>query len=110
MNQLASHTRASFCTRRLLTWIGLLGIGLGFSAEAAVTVQGVGRTPTQALLSYTATGSCTVEVNENPSYQPLVHDVAPALFAGSNLDTRPEALSSGSSHVFLVGKRRTDKA
>ena len=108
--KVASQTKETFYRPVSSIWIALLGVGLGFSADASVTVQIVGKTPTQALLSYTATGSCTVEVSENASYQPLVHDVDPALFAGSNLDTRPEALSSGTNHIFLVGKRRTDTA
>jgi uncharacterized protein (TIGR03437 family) len=35
--------------------------------------------------------------------------VDPTLFAGANLDTRAEALSSGANHVFVVGKRLIEK-
>ena len=68
-------------------------------------------TSTQAILAYRApdTNPCSVEVSESQSYRPLAHDVDPALFAGSNLDSRPEATVSGLQRVFVAGKRRAEK-
>jgi len=88
----------------------LLMASTAFGAIGNVQVRGV--TATQASLSYTApdAGVCTVEVSESQSYRPLVHDVDPALFAGSNLDSRAESLVSGMARVFVVGKRRAEKA
>ncbi len=75
------------------------------------TVQVVGTTNTQATLKYTAPNSnaCTVEVSESSSLSPLVHDVNPSFFAGSNLDTRESALSSGTTRIFVIGKRMVEK-
>src|SRR5207248_9121191 len=75
-----------------------------------LVVRGV--TATQAILSYTAPDSaaCTVEASESQSYAPLVHDVDGGLFAGGNLDSRPESFSSGRQRVFVLGKRRAEKA
>src|SRR4051812_9516228 len=80
-----------------------------FGAISNVQVRGV--TSTQASLSYTAPdlNACSVEVSESPTYRPLVHDVDPALFGGSNLDTRPEGIVSGPERVFVAGKRRAEK-
>ena len=59
MNQFQTRTGKTPNWRVSVIRIALLAAGLGLTAEAQVTVQVVGRTPTQALLSYTATGSCT---------------------------------------------------
>jgi hypothetical protein len=80
---------------------------------AAVTnVSVTGTTSTQAILRYTAPddGVCTVEASENASFTPLVHDVDPQLFPGSNLDSRSEGASDGRQRVFVLGKRRAEKA
>ena len=71
-----------------------------------------GITPTQAVLSYDApdAGACRVEVSELPSYSPLVVDVDPVLFPGSNLDTRAGALSAGRQRVFVIGKHGMNAA
>ena len=83
---------------------------MAYGAISNVQVRGV--TPTQASLSYTAPDSnaCSVEVSESASYRPLVHDVDPILFAGSNLDSRSESITSGPQRVFVAGKRRAEKA
>ena len=83
---------------------------MGLGAVGNVAVRGV--TNTQAILTYTApdANACSVEVSEAAGYQPLVHDVDPALFAGSNLDSRAESFSSGRQRVFVIGKRRAEKA
>ena len=87
-----------------------LAASTAFGAISNVQVRGV--TPTQATLSYTApdASACSVEVSESPSYLPLVHDVDPVLFAGSNLDSRSEGIVSGMQRVFVAGKRRAEKA
>lgn len=85
---------------------------LGAAAAAITNVSVQGTTPTQAILRYTApdTGVCTVEVSESPSFAPLVHDVDAQLFPGSNLDSRNESASNGPERVFVIGKRRAEKA
>jgi hypothetical protein len=72
----------------------------------------VGTTNTQAVLVYSApdAGACTVKVSQQPSLAPLVHDVDPALFPASDQDTRPETITAGTSRVFVVGKRTTQRA
>src|ERR1039457_6878989 len=73
----------------------VLTASVAYGAVGNLQVRGV--TSTQAILAYTApdTNACSVEVSESPSYYPLAHDVDPVLFAGSNLDNRPETTASG---------------
>ena len=55
----------------------------GQPCSAAITdVHVTGVTATQAIVAYTAPDSnaCTVQVSENESLEPLVHDVDPAVF------------------------------
>jgi hypothetical protein len=83
------------------------------SAQAAVTnIQFLGSTPTQAVIAYTAPDSsaCTIEVSESASYIPLVNDVNPALFPGSNLDGRPGSLGNGLARTVVIGKRASEMA
>jgi len=86
--------------------IGLVIVQVAFGAVGNVAVRGV--TSTQAILTYTApdAGVCSVEASESATYRPLVHDVDPVLFAGANLDSRAESMSSGRERVFVIGKRR----
>jgi|GEM_PF-5888855 len=87
----------------------VLTASMAYGAVGNLQVRGV--TSTQAILAYRApdTNPCSVEVSESQSYRPLAHDVDPALFAGSNLDSRPEATVSGLQRVFVAGKRRAEK-
>jgi hypothetical protein len=64
-------------------------------------------TSMQAVISYSAPDSnpCSMDVREANSQNPLVHDVDPSLFPGSNLDNRPGNLSTGLKRVFVVGQR-----
>ncbi|MCX6629063.1 MAG: hypothetical protein NTW28_15705, partial [Candidatus Solibacter sp.] len=75
-------------------------------------VRIVGTTNTQAVLAYSAPngGACTVKVSQQSSLTPLVRDVDPELFPGSDQDTRPEAITAQTSRVFVVGKRITQPA
>lgn len=87
--------------RRRVLWL------LAAPGFAAITnVQVLETTAAQAVISYTAPGAraCTVEVSESPTYAPLVHDVNPALFPGSNSDQREGALSLGRDRIFVVGR------
>jgi hypothetical protein len=79
-------------------------------AVSSVSVQET--TSTQAVLRYSApdSGACTVEVSESSGFSPLVHDVDPVLFPGSNQDSRGEAISSGTERAFVIGKRRAERA
>ena len=75
-------------------------------------VRIVGATNTQAVLTYTApdSGACTVKVSQQDSLTPLVRDVDPDLFPGSDQDSRPETTTEQTGRVFVVGKRITQPA
>jgi hypothetical protein len=75
-------------------------------------VQVVGTTATQAVLSYTAPSAspCQVEVGTDSSYAPLVNDVQPALFPGSNLDNRDGSVTIGLYREYVVGRRTAEVA
>jgi hypothetical protein len=70
-----------------------------------VTVTGI--TATQAILTYVApsTAACTVQVSESVGLSPLIHDVDPTLFSGSNSDTRTGTVNVGLQRSFVVGLR-----
>lgn len=81
-------------------------------AAQIANVSVLGLTNTQAALQYTAPDStaCTVEVSTSPTYLPLVHDVDPAIFAGSNLDNRPGSVSISSvTRTFVAGTRDAEQ-
>ena len=98
---------------RLNRWTGLavLLASVTMASGQVTNVQAVA-TATQALISYTApdSGVCTVEVREGSSQGPLVHDVDPALFPGSNLDSRAANVNTGRRRVFVAGKRTSEPA
>ncbi len=75
-------------------------------------VNVTGATATQAILSYKSASpsACTLQVSESPTMSPLVHDVDPALFSGSNLDSRTGNTARGLLRSFVVGTRRSDQA
>ena len=82
-------------------------------AHAAISnVQVVATTNVQAILSYeapTATGPCRLKLSEKASFEPAVHDVNPALFPGADQDTGAGSLLSGTTRIFVVGKRAVDR-
>jgi len=72
----------------------------------------VAATSMQAVISYTApdTGVCSVDIREGSSTAPLIHDVDPSLFPGSDLDSRSASLGAGRRRVFVAGKRIAESA
>ncbi len=109
------HT-ARFCPSKTLLLIPLL-IALPLIAQQSTvygiaTADGSQATATQAIVTYTAPSSapCSIQVSESASLSPLVHDVDPSLFPGSNLDSRPGNLAEGLQRTFVVGARRGDLA
>lgn len=92
-------------------WAKLANTGVTAAGAAPVVV---GFTATQAILSYTAPDAataCQIEASESPAYAPLVHDVDPVLFPGSNLDpVQDGGLPGGTGRIVVLGKRRTDTA
>jgi len=76
-------------------------------ATPPLDLRVVGATSTQALLSYTAPSAlpCSIEVSESRGFSPLVHDVNPGLFPGSNRDGGGEL-----SRFFVIGKKTSGLA
>lgn len=87
---------------------------LQFPAWGAITNGRIVRTSsTQIVIGYTApsVSACTVEVSEQPGYSPLVPDVDPGLFSGSNNDLgRFQKLQAGQSRQFVIGTRNYQRA
>jgi len=86
--------------------------------QAALPAQSTapGREPlttaTQAVIFYTvpdAAAACTLDVRESGSATP-VHDVNPALFANSHLDSRPGNAVLGRLRAVVIGKRIAETA
>ncbi|HWD98715.1 MAG TPA: hypothetical protein VG345_06750, partial [Bryobacteraceae bacterium] len=92
-----------------LTLFLLAGAVPALAAITNVAVTGV--TNTQAVIAWTAPDQqpCTVEISESPSYSPLVHDVDPAIFPGSNIDNRDGSITDGRSRKLVAGKRTAEK-
>lgn len=91
--------------------LGFLFIFAISLAAQISNVSVVGVTNTQAVLQYTApnTTACTVEASTSPTYLPLVHDVDPAIFAGSNLDSRPGSVAGDVTRTFVLGTRDAEQ-
>jgi hypothetical protein len=67
----------------------------------------------QIVLAYDAPegDDCKIEVSENESLTPVVHDVNGALFSGSDYDlSRPDIHVAGTSRTVVIGKRLVDAA
>jgi hypothetical protein len=94
--------------KRILA-VGVFAAGL---FGQSITVKEVTPTATQAVIRYTAPGTnaCTVQISESASLTPLVHDVDPVLFPGSNLDSRTGSVANGTQRVFVAGKRDAEVA
>ena len=97
-------------TATALSTVVIASVGLCSGAIGDLRV--IGTTPTQAVIGYTAPDQnpCTVEVSENNSFSPLVHDTDPSIFAGSGQDNRPGGLSNGQARLVVVGKRGAELA
>ena len=70
-------------------------------------------TATQAVLSYSTlpADTCTIQVSESPSLQPLVNDVNPTLFAAADHDSqRPTTLVNDSHRQLTIGARTSSVA
>lgn len=83
-----------------------------FGSGNTFSVTVVGTTNTQAILQYTAPddSACVIQVSQDNSYSPVVHDVDATLFSGSNLDSRSTNLGSGANRIVVIGKRSADLA
>jgi len=79
-------------------------------AQADLTVSLAGVIATQAILSYSAPDGnpCTIQVSEQSSLNPPVHDVDPAIFPGADKDNRPGSLSIGQTRIVVIGKRAVE--
>ncbi|HEY3738505.1 MAG TPA: hypothetical protein VGL53_01615, partial [Bryobacteraceae bacterium] len=87
-----------------------LSLLLAATAFGQIPSIRIGTTATQAVISYTAPdfNPCTIDIRETSSSNPLVHDVDPSIYPGSNLDTRAGSLTTGRKRVFVAGKRAAE--
>ena len=101
----------NFMKTRAVLWAAVFFIICHLTAQIQ-NVQVTGTTSTQAVLSYTASSAaaCQVEVSTDSSFGPLVNDVQPALFPGSNLDSRDGSVANGLYRQFVVGRRTAETA
>ncbi len=92
----------------------ILASSLGAAAllGQSLTFKNVTTTETQAVIRYSAPNksACTVQISESSTLSPLVHDVDPALFPGSNLDSRLGQSPISNDRVFVAGKRDAETA
>jgi len=95
---------------RLSLIIGVLVCPASILAQGGFVVSVIGRTATQAVLTYSAPTNipCFLQVSESSSYQPTVHDVDAQLFANSNIDGRDGSVVNGRSRIVVVGKRSVE--
>jgi len=82
------------------------------NSQADLTVNVMGLTATQAILSYGAPDGtpCRVQASEQSSLNPPVHDVDPAIFPSADQDNRLGSLSIGQTRIVVIGKRSVEKA
>ena len=80
--------------------------------QGNLPIKFLGATPTQAIFSYSAPdpSPCTVQESTDPAFTTLDHDVDPALFPGSDLDTRTGNFVNGTYRQIVVGFRGTATA
>lgn len=91
---------------------------LAFLSAQTVTIDVKSATATQAIIHVSAVnpdgspvaGPCTYRVSEGPSFSASVNDVNPALFVGSNLDSRAGSIIDGKDRYFIAGTRLSGKA
>lgn len=80
---------------------------------AAPTATITGITAQQAVLQIgTPAGSCLIELSTSASYSPVVPDVDPALYSGSNTDTsRPDTITwADGTRIVTLGHRLRDRS
>ena len=91
-------------------WFLLLAPAVCLGAIGDLRV--IGTTATQAIIGYTAPDQnpCTIQVSEDSSLTPLVHDVDPTIFKGADQDNRPGSITNGQARVVVIGKRSSELA
>ena len=109
MKRIRMTSRHLTCALTALAWLTVSSI-FAIGAMSPVIVSGV--TNTQAILTWDApdTNPCRVEISESPDFSPLVNDVDPAKFPGSDQDNRAGSIVNGRSRTFVAGKRTTERA
>jgi hypothetical protein len=102
-------TRSATALPSQLCLLLTTGVLLGQS-NLPITFEGA--TPTQATFTYSAPDSspCIVQESTDAAFATLDHDVDPALFPGSNLDTRAGNIVNGPYRHIVVGFRGTATA
>ncbi len=107
-----------------LTAFALLAFSSGGSGNTTVQVRTQDVTATQAIIRVHTdqSGSCTYRLSEGSTFENLVNDVNPRLFAGANSDARTGSILNGTDatrvsppinapdHVFVAGTRTATKA
>lgn len=77
-------------------------------AQGPTNLRIVGTTPTQGIVEYDAPDGepCEVAASLVESFDPLINDVNPILFPGSNTDAR--AIRDGLHRTLVVGQRKAE--